>query len=1494
METQKKIDQDALPLDKRRFEQMKHEFVPGYDLTDLKYLRLHAQRERDLRLSYRGRAPYELLQNADDAGARRAAFIMQPDGLAFAHDGHWFTVKNFRSLADGWSDKNPDQFIGHKGLGFRSVLDITPAPYLLRVDTGEFFAVKFTWALNNGHFQEAFRKNPDLRDETGDWEQFGDSACPVMAIPGLAKEHNLGSAKAVLEGLRRRKYHHGDFTTMFWFPLKDPDIDPTVLKELGPQPLQRAELLRFLQEEVSVMLPFLGSVTYVEVYEQERRIGLRFLSETGQGTGKGREIEIFLDEDVGGQSDIFYQARFAFPIPPYIKNRTDTPKAVKHMVEAEVVLSVQLRNKQPVSNDESCFHVYFPTQESTGVGFVVHGDFFVKPDRTRLMGGHYNQWLLGRAARAAANEFLTELLDRYDPQSVFAALAPLDTTHKETTTTTKTFIEMLTEELQARDEPFVPTTDGPLCPNEVIMPPQVDEEGFWESHFSDVAGRAVPPRRAFLSSNVDSPLSRKFLRLANIYDLDYEELLDFIDANPPRSRSPEWWYDCYVYMERTLSRLSHAQFSGHRLLPTGDSKVVAVPEDGENFVCLPPLRKSGSLQVPELLSSVFVFLDAKVASLLNNGEDTVRSWVLDRLGIARFEATSFLPRAIRNTVAQLYSGEIRVDSDALKEAWIFMKRSIDLSRANIPAESQVWQELGRFPVPTETTSRERPLSPNSLVPAFLCYWPEAFTPKNNCLLGVSGLRRVDESFLTELILESEEPEQEWLEFFNRVGVTAAPKLLQHKRVPTKEELTFSASALDVTESTRFTGERQVDENNAVMEILTKERLWHSYVHKPLVCSHHFPLVVQTLTLLEGFSACVNTAFSEYKSDNDQWHHRLWTLGQALPVHNVKHIEPDSVYCRGGGGHSSVVGSYLQKQLDHFPWLPTTRGPASRTMSFLRLESRHLISAGRNEQGPGDSLLPYVIVKNTDQQARLEHLGVEPLDDAVSASPEAMLRALAILGEVLSTGEAQESVVRVRSQWRLVRGAIQEMYRALNQSSSLPDSYLTILFPVRAEGGIRFCEPPLYYAEPGSAVERAFISSLPLIDADRPYPKFFEHIGISRLDQSGAVHETFTAEDAAEPAPLLQKDIVQDLAPFLLAVLVAKVDTPKHSELVVRRLQERFEVKASERLGVSLTLASAPSIVHEVSYTKFYLQRRLVEASGAVQETHYILYVNASRSVSLSSPELDADALGEAIAPLFLDGIGSELENLFPRITTRYQMLRGNREAMQEYLYLQLEISEEAQETAWAMLSGEAPSPQAPPPIRIIHTHGIHETLANGPSFLEEKVQQQLADKTKKLLDDIVGSTNKTRSEQGSTDGSLTTTRNAAPTPEQQLRGRRGEEEIKRRITLPGGWEGFTFIEDKRDDGCGFDFLCAQDTRSVKLEIKTFSSSGHIVVTSNELREAAVSGDDYYMIGVHDDGKPDNEWRTFLIQNPINQLLSQGKFDLEAKLQAPAKMVFDLS
>src|SRR5438046_10738774 len=60
----------------------------------------------------------ELLQNADDAGARSAAARIEEDRFFFEHDGEDFSAEQFKSLCRfGVSTKRQLHTIGFRGLG---------------------------------------------------------------------------------------------------------------------------------------------------------------------------------------------------------------------------------------------------------------------------------------------------------------------------------------------------------------------------------------------------------------------------------------------------------------------------------------------------------------------------------------------------------------------------------------------------------------------------------------------------------------------------------------------------------------------------------------------------------------------------------------------------------------------------------------------------------------------------------------------------------------------------------------------------------------------------------------------------------------------------------------------------------------------------------------------------------------------------------------------------------------------------------------------------------------------------------------------------------------------------------------------------------------------------------------------------------------------------------------------------------------------------------
>lgn len=1506
MDIPQKLKDKVRELDLKTFEEMKEqEFRPSYDLMGLKYLRDKAGNERNLRELYRGRPAYELLQNADDAHARNVAFILDADGLVFAHDGDWFTVDNFRSLADGWSDKNPNECIGHKGLGFRSVLDITPSPYLVKVEARAFFAVKFTWALNNGHIQEACNRDGSLRDHYMKWTKHGQLACPVMAIPGTAKKHNLGGASNILDRLLRGEYD-GDFTTMFWFPAEDTDIDPKVLRELAPTPLIADTdgldaLLLFVKEEVSALLPFLKSVRRVRLYEGRSTIGTASLQ---SATKEKKEGEITTQIEVGNKSTSksFFQMRYRFDIPSEIKKLSDTPKAVLAMEKAEIVLSVRLKDGRPVHDDTGKFHVYFPTSEQTGLGCFVHGDFFVKPDRTRLMEGKYNEWLLGRAAKQAANAFLSNLLKRYGPRDTFAALSP---TEVAATWASEKLLSQFSDELRDRSEPFVPGRERLLESDKVAIPPEVDREGFWDVHFGDCVDEVLPGKACFLAPEHDNRKTREFLRLAGIEPVDHLLAVDFMEAGVDKGRSPNWWYDCYAFLvqHQKLSQMSHSDFSGRHLVPTENSGVIAVPEGSGLVICLPPVDDSSHAHVPYCFSSVFEFLDPKLAQLLRDGDSEIRSWVLDRFGMKSFEATDLLPSAVAAVARRVFAGEFLMTRSSLAEAWTFLYK---MTRSSREIKSHdFWRDIGRFPVTFVVEESQSYLKVEHLIPAFLAYWPDALDDEHGCLQGVEGLRRLDEHFLRELVSESEIPFDEWHAFLAKVEVSSRPKLLTYSREAVGMNLELTSEGPNYFQALSFTGTRQRDENIVVANVLNRHTpLWESTLNAAESCEHNVKKVVGKLKLLEGFAECVKQAEEEFNEGDDRWKARLTRLTHEIPLDSLQAVSDDSLYCRGGsaGGHALTAGSCLRRQLAHFRWLPSSQGPASNSTCFLRQSTRRFISSGRSEEELGDQILPYVVVQGFEDASRLQRLDVRVLEDAPSTEPAVLIRALHILGERLSSDWGREEILGVRARWRLVRGAIQEAFRRLNQADESYEFPNSMKWAVRTKEGPAFGQSPLYYAEPGSAVEQAFLEVLPLIDVDRPYRKLFDTAGIVRLEPGETVEERFLGKSASQEHNALQDEIVESLSPYLLAPLVARAEQPKHSELVVKRLKEWFEVKVTPTLEVAFVFEAQQRLEKTVKFPYFYLQSQLVQREGAVQERHYTLYVAGEIRHSLC--ELDADALGEKISAVFLDGMSKELAELFPRIVSRFKYARGDRQEMENFMYHHLGISEEALDMARAMIKGEvAETPLAPPPppSQPSTTEPSPIWTDGDLTDLTKQVEDTFKSAAGDFSDVLVTAQSREGSSVSGTGGSGSSLSHGQgsklqfdePTPEQQRRGEMGEEEIKRRLELPGGWADMVLVADRRHERCGYDFLCDKSGLKVKLEVKTFSQNGRVIVTTEELYEAAASGDDYFLLGVLDDGGPATGWKTRLIQNPFPALVNKGSLAIRTKLEAPASDIFDL-
>jgi hypothetical protein len=76
-----------------------------------------------------------------------------------------------------------------------------------------------------------------LASEVQNWSKYGQSTCPVTAIPGEIKKSALGGAILTFE--RTIRVDIGSrLTTMFWLPAVDPDADRRAVDSLDVEPLR--------------------------------------------------------------------------------------------------------------------------------------------------------------------------------------------------------------------------------------------------------------------------------------------------------------------------------------------------------------------------------------------------------------------------------------------------------------------------------------------------------------------------------------------------------------------------------------------------------------------------------------------------------------------------------------------------------------------------------------------------------------------------------------------------------------------------------------------------------------------------------------------------------------------------------------------------------------------------------------------------------------------------------------------------------------------------------------------------------------------------------------------------------------------------------------------------------------------------------------------------------------------------------------------------------
>ena len=365
-------------------------------------LREDVGQEAEIAHDYRGRIVYELLQNADDAMAGAPSHqdavsirLTQTD-LWVGNSGRPLDEDDVRGLCGiGASSKGQAigrrrASIGHKGMGFKSVLEITDAPEVF----SETFAFRLGRDLARGSIEE-------LLEELGE--------PPPERVPAMRFPQTVSEPPAEWEHARADKRR-----TLFRFPLRS-NIEGTRHRQL-------ADRLLKLPVTAIVFLKHLEQID-VEVDTAGRKARIRWEITRERRTEDGWAKVPALGEPgiyritVGSAEVDERQFLVAHDNNLEIgEHRSGLDDYAWRGIElAEVAVAAELVENRPtaLAPESRVLHVFLPTGEQCPYELLINGAFSADLSRQEIRVSEdpsdYNRWLLERAAHLFGNALIPAL-----------------------------------------------------------------------------------------------------------------------------------------------------------------------------------------------------------------------------------------------------------------------------------------------------------------------------------------------------------------------------------------------------------------------------------------------------------------------------------------------------------------------------------------------------------------------------------------------------------------------------------------------------------------------------------------------------------------------------------------------------------------------------------------------------------------------------------------------------------------------------------------------------------------------------------------------------------------------------------------------------------------------------------------------------------------------------------------------------------------------------
>ena len=416
-----------------------------------------ARAERIIGRDYHGRFLIEMLQNAADAwrddsrsasgGSRIVIVVAEGPVLLVANQGKPMRPEVvIESLGHiGASTKAPGEAIGHKGIGFKSVLEITSTPeiYSGLQELEPSIAVAFdpvvakrmiTDPQNSPHWDQhlASVQNVDQADEF--------AAVPILRFP-----HWIDRMPSDVQELAREGYD-----TVVRLPFDSFERSRDMSEEAWLRTVRTA--ITAVSDEIIVLL---GAFSEVRLEDRLRHRDTVI---------RPQRVRSGPSHAIDGQREDVVVTRNGAESSRWRLFRRDLPDERGLSGEIATGLRFELDGDREVlieasgSRTSTPFHLFFPTRILSGTPFLLHGYFEVDAPRTGFYGGssQRNGFILDQLAQLVADVITQTALDSaVDLVSVVNQIAACGHPEDENAAAFKDAVMGLLDEVS-----WIPTADG--------------------------------------------------------------------------------------------------------------------------------------------------------------------------------------------------------------------------------------------------------------------------------------------------------------------------------------------------------------------------------------------------------------------------------------------------------------------------------------------------------------------------------------------------------------------------------------------------------------------------------------------------------------------------------------------------------------------------------------------------------------------------------------------------------------------------------------------------------------------------------------------------------------------------------------------------------------------------------------------------------------------------------------------------------------------------